>query len=146
VWVGAIKKDVVEGYRYECMQLGIEPSIIFTDATSDPASYFQAFDAFALTSREDPFPLVALEAAALKKPIICFENSGGIPELIEHQGGTVVPYLDIKSFADQIIKWASDRNAASTIGEAAYQEVQRYDVKNAAPQVLEIISSVLQKK
>jgi glycosyltransferase involved in cell wall biosynthesis len=146
VWVGAIKKDVVEGYRYECMQLGIAPSIIFTDATSDPASYFQAFDAFALTSREDPFPLVALEAAALKKPIICFENSGGIPELIEHQGGTVVPYLDIKSFADQIIKWASDRNAASTIGEAAYQEVQRYDVKNAAPQVLEIISSVLQKK
>jgi len=89
---------------------------------------------------------VALEAAALKKPIICFENSGGIPELIEHQGGTVVPYLDIKSFADQIIKWASDRNSASTIGEAAYQEVQRYDVKNVAPQVLEIISSVLQKK
>jgi len=146
VWVGAIKKDVVEGYRYECMQLGIAPSIIFTDATSDPASYFQAFDAFALTSREDPFPLVALEAAALKKPIICFENSGGIPELIEHQGGTVVPYLDIKSFADQIIKWASDRNSASTIGESAYQEVQRYDVKNVAPQVLEIISSVLQKK
>jgi glycosyltransferase involved in cell wall biosynthesis len=146
VWVGAIKKDVVEGYRYECMQLGVAPSIIFTDATSDPASYFQAFDAFALTSREDPFPLVALEAAALKKPIICFENSGGIPELIEHQGGTVVPYLNIKSFADQIIRWASDRNGASIIGEAAYQEVQRYDVKNVAPQVLEIILSVLQKK
>lgn len=146
VWVGAIKKDVVEGYRYECMQLGITPSIIFTDATSDPASYFQAFDAFALTSREDPFPLVALEAAALKKPIICFENSGGIPELIEHQGGAVVPYLDIQSFANQITLWASDKTNASIIGAAAYQEVQRYDVKNVAPQIHEIIMSVMNRK
>ncbi len=145
VWVGAIKKDIVEGYRYECMQLGITPSIIFTDATSDPASYFQAFDAFALTSREDPFPLVALEAAALKKPIICFENSGGIPELIERQGGAVIPYLDIQAFANQIQEWASDRNGASTIGEGAYQEVQRYDVKEVAPQVQDIITTVLQK-
>ena len=146
VWVGAIKKDVVEGYRYECMQLGITPSIIFTDATSDPASYFQAFDAFALTSREDPFPLVALEAAALKKPIICFENSGGIPELIEHKGGAVVPYLDIQSFANQITLWASDKTNASIIGAAAYQEVQRYDVKNVAPQIHEIIMSVMNRK
>ena len=43
----------------------------------NPLDFFAAFDVFVLLSREDPFPLVCLEAASLGKPFVCFDNAGG---------------------------------------------------------------------
>jgi glycosyltransferase involved in cell wall biosynthesis len=58
--------------------------------------YFAAFDVFALVSREDPFPVVCLEAASLGKPIVCFNSSDGEKEFVENDCGFVVPDLDIE--------------------------------------------------
>jgi L-malate glycosyltransferase len=54
--------------------------------------YLNLADGFALTSREDPFPLVMIEAAALGKPIVAF-NSGGVSEFVQPGMGTVVNSL-----------------------------------------------------
>ncbi len=43
--------------------------------------YLHAADGFILTSRQDPFPLVMIEAATLGKPIVSFP-SGGVSELM----------------------------------------------------------------
>ena len=45
---------------------------------ADVEGFFAAANAFALTSREDPFPSVALEALSLGVPVVAFEGSGGI--------------------------------------------------------------------
>jgi len=48
-----------------------------------------------LSSRGDPFPCVVHEALASRTPVICFENSGGAPEMINSDIGFVVGYCDI---------------------------------------------------
>ena len=60
------------------------------------SDYFSIFDVFALMFREDPFPLVCLEAALLEKPNLCFARAGGASELVESDSGFVVPYLDLR--------------------------------------------------
>ena len=54
---------------------------------SDPAALLAAADAFLLTSREDPLPSVALEAMAAGTPVVAFEETGGIGEVIGQLGG-----------------------------------------------------------
>jgi glycosyltransferase involved in cell wall biosynthesis len=70
----------------------------------DIAPYFSAADVFALTSREDPYPTVALEALAAGAPVVAFDESGGIPELIRaHKAGAVARADDADDFRRKIL-------------------------------------------
>ncbi len=48
----------------------------------DIAELLSAADIFLLPSREDPFPTVVLEALSAGLPVVAFEGSGGIPDLL----------------------------------------------------------------
>ncbi|NMJ43407.1 glycosyltransferase [Roseomonas sp. JC162] len=69
----------------------------------DVGAFLRAADAYALTSREDPFPSVALEALAVGLPVVAFERSGGIPGLLARTGtGIVVPYGDVTAMSEAV--------------------------------------------
>ena len=72
---------------------------------ADMEGFYSAANAFALTSREDPFPSVALEAISVGVPVIAFEGSGGIPEVLEDEKlGVVVRYGDALLFAQSLMR------------------------------------------
>lgn len=67
--------------------------------------WFCAADAFALASREDPFPSVVLEAMAAGLASVAFEGSGGIPALLRAQGcGVAVPMGDAAAMAGALLR------------------------------------------
>jgi glycosyltransferase involved in cell wall biosynthesis len=98
-------------------------SVRFLGEREDSQQLFAAIDLFALTSREDPFPLVVLEAAMFAKPTVCFSNAGGIPEFVDHGCGLSVPYLDITRFATAIEELIEDSALRERLGQAARQRV-----------------------
>jgi glycosyltransferase involved in cell wall biosynthesis len=57
-------------------------------------NYLNAIDGFLLTSREDPFPLVMIEAGYLGKPIIAFD-SGGVKEFVVEGTGFITEGINI---------------------------------------------------
>jgi hypothetical protein len=64
------------------------------------AEWLSAVDLLLLTSREDAFPTVVLEALSAGTPVIAFEGSGGIPDLLrQHQAGDVVKLADAEAMA-----------------------------------------------
>jgi glycosyltransferase involved in cell wall biosynthesis len=66
----------------------------------DVTPALSAASAFLLTSREDPFPTVALEALSAGLPVVAFAGTGGIPELLVEQNvGFAVPYGDVAAMA-----------------------------------------------
>jgi glycosyltransferase involved in cell wall biosynthesis len=68
------------------------------------ADWFSAADVFALTSREDPFPSVVLEALGAGLPTIAFAGSGGIPAVLcEHHCGDVVAMADVDALATRLL-------------------------------------------
>lgn len=87
----------------DAKKLEVEDYIIFDNHTSTSNDYINLYDIFLLLSREDPFPLVMLTAAQLKKPIIAFKNSGGAEEFLQNGNGILIPYLDLDTFANEII-------------------------------------------
>lgn len=62
-------------------RLGIEDRVIFTGIVDPARSVYPGLDAFALTSRYEPFGLVLLEAAASGIPIAMLPADGGAVDL-----------------------------------------------------------------
>ena len=57
------------------------------------APYYLAADLLVLTSREDPCPLVNMEAMESSLPVVAFQGAGGAPEVLA-DAGICVPYLE----------------------------------------------------
>jgi glycosyltransferase involved in cell wall biosynthesis len=125
VWVGGGSGHSAAEFEHavaEIDRLGLK-RVFITGAQETPGNYFANFDVFALTSREDPFPLVCLEAASLGKPIICFEGAGGMPEFVANDAGSVVPLGDTQAFADAILEYYRDRSKLAAAGDAANRKI-----------------------
>jgi hypothetical protein len=70
----------------------------------DIGAWLSAGDVFALPSREDPFPTVAIEALCTGLEVVAFEGSGGIPGLLREVGlGTAVPMGDAGALAEALL-------------------------------------------
>ena len=65
------------------------------EPTPDIGLYNAGADLYLLTSREDPFPNVVLEALDTKVPVIGFKNAGGFGDVVTEQTGALVDYLNL---------------------------------------------------
>jgi len=102
--------------------------------------YYTLFDIFISVSREDPFPLVCMENAALAKPIICFEGSGGMPGFVQDDAGFVVPYLDVDTMADKIHELYQNKTLRQKLGENAKKKMlNNYSMEKSIESIIEII-------
>jgi len=145
VWIGgAISSVELQGLQYDAQQMGIDQKVIFTGAVSSHLPYFAKFDIFALPSREDPFPLVMLDAASLGIPVVCFDRSGGGPEFVEDDAGIVVPYLNVTLMAEAILKLVEDKALRGMLGKRALEKViERHDRSVGGGKILDLIRPYL---
>lgn len=146
VWVGgkAAERDVEYArIQFDLKHLRLNEKVVITRFSDEPHSLFAAADIFALTSREDPFPLVCLEAASLRKPIICFADAGGIPEFVDEDAGSVIGYGDIDAFCNKILDYYGDRVKLEKAGSAAREKVRSsFSEEISCSKIREIISNV----
>jgi glycosyltransferase involved in cell wall biosynthesis len=104
---------------------------------SDVVPALSAANAFALTSREDPYPTVALEALAAGLPVVAFASSGGIPELLVETGaGAAVPYGDVTAMAATLAKMIAE----SAPSEAAKRQALVKNRFSFAPYVDQLLA------
>jgi glycosyltransferase involved in cell wall biosynthesis len=145
VWVGGEKSGPNFGALwYDVQHLALEDVVHFIGHQKHPLELFSLFDVFALTSREDPYPLVNLEAASLMKPIVCFDGSGGAPEFVEDDCGFVVPYLDVKTMAEKVAELVEKPELRQRMGQRGAQKVrERHNVDIAAPIVARLIGRLM---
>lgn len=142
VWLGGGSPHAhrLAELRLDAQTAGIGDIMHFPGTRSNAAEYFCAFDVFALTSREDSFPLACLEVASLGKPILCFDRAGGEREFVEHDCGFVVPYLEVEVMAERTLELLASDELRHRMGERAQAKVrERHDVSYAAPRVLDVI-------
>jgi glycosyltransferase involved in cell wall biosynthesis len=104
LWLGVEPRDssFSRFIELDISLLNLSSTVSLLDEVTEPELYFLAADAFALTSRDDPFPCVVHEAMACALPIVAFDGSGGAKEAISGGCGIVVPYLDLEAMAGSL--------------------------------------------
>ncbi len=145
VWVGAgPQHEIYELIESDIRLMGLSDRIILIPPTPRALDYINRFDVLLLSSREDPYPLVVMEAALQEIPVVCFEDAGGAPELIEGDAGFVVPYMDISAASDAIIQLILDPSLRNSLGENARKKVlERHNTDKSIASVEAIIQKYL---
>jgi LmbE family N-acetylglucosaminyl deacetylase/glycosyltransferase involved in cell wall biosynthesis/GT2 family glycosyltransferase len=148
VWVGGpLAYGEYPRLQYEAQTMGIAEHLVFPGQVEATLPYFAQFDIFVLPSREDPFPLVMLDAASLGQPIVCFEHAGGTPELVENDAGAVVPYLDMDAMAGAVTRLIEDADLRTRLGDTARRKVlERHDLTVGAAHIAGTLKPILARQ
>ena len=106
IWLG---KSIDDGLSYyieqKCKNSIFSTKIhILGSQKEDYYNYLSLASAFLLLSREDPFPLVMLEAAYLGKPIFSFQ-SGGVSEFLKEGMGKIAQNFNCDELVTNMLAW-----------------------------------------
>jgi glycosyltransferase involved in cell wall biosynthesis len=144
VWVGGeTKTGELAHLRRLVLSKGLSKHVKLVGSVANPLPYMLAADLFLLPSREDPFPLVCLEAADCGVPTICFADAGGMPEFVGTDCGAVVPYLDVDRMASQVLSFLNNRTALRSVGKSARERVRHeFDVSVKGRLILDLLRGV----
>ena len=145
VWVGGGLTPMTElEIAYDLQRLGLSGKVFFVGAKSDLRGYYELFDIFLLTSREDPFPLVCLEAGLQGSPTICFDQAGGMPEFVRDDAGFIVPYADTQAMGERAAYLLNHDEIRQRMGSTAQTRVNNNHTTRAiGPQMYEAMQPFL---
>jgi glycosyltransferase involved in cell wall biosynthesis len=123
VWIGDFEESEVKTSINRLIEkLGVEDSFTMTGRLPHSTANLLPFDLFVLTSREDPYPLVILEAAIVQLPAIGFDQSGGAVEFITGDCGWTIPGFSANTLAEKILELKDNPEQISIKGFNAYNK------------------------
>ena len=133
VWVGTSEDE--EGWQFKEMarKLGLTGDTEFVPFTMRPLDYYALFDVFAMTSWQDSFPLVVLEAMLLEKPVVCFAGSGGARDEVG-EAGVVIAEFSPALMAEAVAALAADPARRLALGKSGRARVlEHFTAARQAP-------------
>ncbi len=109
VAVGPHSRGRIPELHLDAQRLGVEQHLHLIGPVDDTTILLRRKRTFfVLPSREDPFPLVMLEAAAQGIPIVGFCHSGGFEEFATGNAALAVPYLDSQAMSHAVLRILND--------------------------------------
>jgi len=141
-WVGVKKEgEYYNQVIFDATKMGIQHNITFIEPTPEAIELINCFDIFAVVSREDPFPLVMLEAALSERTIFGFEKTGGCSEFIEQDAGQLFPYLDIQAMAQAVVSHKTNPTSATGI-RAKEKVLTLYSFENSILKIEKLLENL----
>jgi len=121
---------------------GLQQYVFFMGETSSIEAAYRAADLLLISSRLDPLPNVAIDAMAHGLPVVCFEKTTGIADILSANGlgkECVAPYLDTVEMASRVIALARSKALRQKVGEQLRQlALKQFDMEGYVKQLEEV--------
>ncbi len=117
VWLGHFDLDLEPRLRAQIAGTGVAGHFHFLGRQTDTDPWYAGADVYALTSREDPFPSVVMEAFDVHVPVVGFASAGGFEELLRRGGGRLAPAFEVDAYAGEIATLLADGRLRARLGE-----------------------------
>ena len=144
VWVGVPPGSLREDLLLDLRKAGIADRVHLIPPTPDVLRYMSRFDVFVLCSREDPYPLVVFEAGLCGVPVVCFDRAGGSPELVETDGGFVVPYLDLDAMSNRVLDLLNQPELRRQLGQRLGQKIlERHPAQQSVATLMALVKETV---
>lgn len=141
MWAGLAQNGTEDTRMAHDVSLaGLKEHITLLPKVDNPFELLAACDIFFMSSREESYSLVVLEAAMMKKAILYFEGVGGPDEFVEADFGVKIPYYRTDMAAEAICQLASSAEKRATMGKRARE---KYTHTHAATNVWNAFTAVI---
>ena len=145
VWIGNYDENFYKQITNNINKKFLK-NIFFLGIKKDIDIYFAGSDVFFLSSREDPFPSVVLEAMDVGLPVIAFKNAGGFSDIIGCNTGALVDYENTEKAAREIENLFKDREKLKLISTYSMNLIdEKFNWKDYAYFLLDILNEKFQK-
>ncbi len=106
---------------------GLSKVVTVNKPTDSVSEKYRSSGILIMTSRNEGFPMVLLEAQAHGLPIVSFDCETGPSEIIHHgEDGYLIPAYDTKKFASKLIELAMDYEKRKSMSEKALIHRQKF--------------------
>lgn len=105
---------------------GLDKVVKIIGETSSIETAYRAADVLLLSSRLDPLPNVAIDAMAHGLPVVCFDRTSGIANVLVEEGlrdALVANYLDTHDMASKVLDLASSPDLRQRIRQRVLEVV-----------------------
>lgn len=145
IWLGGDSQNPVYEYlKFDIEKLNLSDRITLLTSRDNAIDYINLADIFLMLSREESFSMVTIEAGLARKPVLCFENSGGPIEIVNCDPRFIIPYADINKMSERIEYLINNKNERLKMGEFLYQRViNNYTIEKNASALLDVIKNEL---
>jgi len=139
VWIGHVMPE--SDWYLDSMTEEEKQRILFVGMKPNARDFLAVGDIFFLTSREDPHPLVVLEASAVSVPTVCFEQGTGITDFLQTDTGVRLPSFDTDQACRELLELLHDTERREAMGRVAHERVMaQYDTSTQVKLILSTIS------
>ena len=128
VWIGDDTTELALECKAWVQAEGIAGNVHFTGVLKQPDLYLQHIagaDLYLMTSREDPYPSVVLDAMEVAVPIVWFNGAGGFAELLIEGVGVLVPFEDRAAMAAAVNGLLVDATHSDRMGEEGQRIIDK---------------------
>ncbi|MFS8136491.1 MAG: glycoside hydrolase family 99-like domain-containing protein [Thermomonas sp.] len=125
VWVGHPDLTIQGEVDQAIEASGFSDRFHLVGRHADTDAFYAGADLYALTSREDPYPSVVMEAFDAAIPVIGFRGAGGFESLLEHTGGALAAQLDTQAFSRLCLELLGDGPKRQALGDAGRHFVEQ---------------------
>jgi glycosyltransferase involved in cell wall biosynthesis len=122
--VGSGSKDNVSHLLEKVAKLGLGEDVQYLGYRQDIPRLIKGSDFFVLPSVKEGFPLVVLEAMALRKPIVATNCCGPADMIDDGVNGFLVPVNRPDLLSEKIMEMTRDKAATAGMGERSYSKFQ----------------------
>lgn len=125
LWIGHFDLNLEQDIKTLIAEYGLTEHFLFPGLDYDTDVYYAGADIYALTSREDPYPSVVMEALDARLPVIAFRDTGGFTDLLSRGGGVLVEMFDTTAYARAIMDLIHSPTKAYLLGQSGKEIVDR---------------------
>jgi len=100
---------------------GLGKQVVLMQETSSIEEVYKIADVLLVSSRLDPLPNVAIDAMAHGLPVVCFEKTTGVADILAANGlakECVADYLDTNGMAERVLAFIDSAELRKQTGEA----------------------------
>ncbi len=147
IWVGHWDQGIEVKVQSRIAELPhLKHHFIFPGRQEDTSTYYIGADIFAMTSREDPFPSVVLEAMNARLPIVGFKGALGLAHHIENGCGELVEFENVSEYARALEILLESPDKAKAMGRKGAEIIQHdFSFRHYLFNLLEILGCKLKK-
>ena len=147
VWIGHWEQTMQHAVdRQLAAASELKDRFVFPGLQQDTDLFYGGADVFALTSREDPFPSVVLEAMDAAVPVVGFEQAGGFIALLREGCGRLVEMENATAFGEAVANFLEQPEASLAAGARGAELIaERFSFRHYVFDLLDLLGMGLDR-